>query len=80
MAIFFLGSRIHEVIHPVVLELILVWIKSIGLSDHFDLLVVVRCPAIRSNDCSLKVSVHEVCTTVFLDGLSLFFVGALLAL
>ena len=67
-------------VHPVVLELVLIRIKSFRFRDDFHFLVVVWSATISSNNSPFKIRMHKVSTTIFLYGLGLLFVSTFLAL
>ena len=57
-------ATLHQVVHPVVPEVVGAGIEAFRLGDHLYLLVIVRSSSICSNDSPLKVSMLEVGTRV----------------
>ena len=79
MTVFFLRTRIHQMVHPVVLELVFIGIKSFRLCDNFHFLVVVWSATISGNNSPLEICMHKVSTAVFLYSLGLLFMGTFFA-
>ena len=73
-------SRGHEVVDPIVLEVVLVGVETLWFGNNFNFPIIVRCTSIGGNDSSLEVGMHEVSATIILDSLRLLLVCALLAL
>jgi len=59
-----LRTTAHDLLHPVVLEGVLIGIEAFLLGDHLNFTVVVRRSSIGGNDSSFKVSVLEVSAIV----------------
>lgn len=62
-----LGAAVDKAVDPVVLEFELAWVKSLGLGDHFNFLVVVRSAAVGCDHCPFEVRVLEVHTRIVLN-------------
>jgi len=62
-----LGATLHQVLDPIVLEVIAVRIESLRLCDDLNLLIVVRSSTVGCDDSSLKVGVLEVSARVVLQ-------------
>ena len=55
-----LTTRLHQVIDPIVLEVVRGRVKTIRLRDKLHFLVIVRSPSICSNDSSFEVGMLKV--------------------
>ena len=75
-----LFTTLDQVVHPVVLEGVTVWIKALRLGDQLHLLVVVRCSSISGNYGPFKVGMLEVGSRVVDRGLGLALFAVRLAL
>ena len=75
-----LSRIVHQVINPIVLEMILIRIETFRLGDDFNLLVIVRSASVCSNNSPFKVGMHEVRTTIVFDSLLLLLLCTLLTL
>ena len=73
-------SRGHEVVDPIVLEVVLVGVETLWFGNNFNFPIIVRCTSIGGNDSSLEVGMHEVSATIVLDSLRLLLVRTFLAL
>ena len=63
-----LGFTLLEIfLHPVVLEGITIWIKSLRLRDDLHFLVVIWSSSIGDDDCFFKVGMFEVGSSKLLN-------------
>ena len=76
-AVGFLTARLHQVIDPIILEVVRGRVKTIRLRDKFHFLVIVRRPSICSNDSSFEVGMLKVDSRIVNIGFLLLSVSLL---